>query len=520
MRFRAGYLVAAQLCVLLSVRGADFYVSPQGKSGNGSQARPWDLQTALRHPASVRPGDTIWLRGGVYSPRLPYAPGFRSYLTGDPKAPIIVRQYPGERATLIETIGYTGTDQQVVLSIWGYHTWFWGFEITNTNATRKIDVAGSNPTPAELPMASAVDVVGGDIKLINLIIHDTRGGLALWTSATNAEAYGCIVYNNGWVGSDGGQGPGIYCQNRRGVRRLRDNIVFNQFSPGIFGFTVNSFLRNISLERNIVFNNAHMAADTTKDTGAQVLFGGGTRIENLRILDNCFYQALDLHGPVIRTDYGANSNSDVVFAGNYIAGGSGGGNNLVSATRFDSLGFSNNTLYSTNGFLINLEPRPGFAVDRNAYYGNANRNFGMTTTNGTSQSDFAEWQTTTGFDAQGNYFQDERPPNKIVVNANAYEPKRTTVAVYNWSDSDEVSVDVGNVLSKGDAFVVHNAQDFFAPPVLTGTYAGDPLILPMTNLTVAIPNGWTNTNAIPRTGKQFNVFVLIGSSSSRPQPTK
>jgi hypothetical protein len=167
-----------------------------------------------------------------------------------------------------------------------------------------------------------------------------------------------------------------------------------------------------------------------------------------------------------------------------------------------------------------LEPRPGFAVDRNVYYGNANRNFGLTTTNGTSQSDFAEWQTTTSFDVQGNYFQDATPPNKIVVNANAYEPKRTTVAVYNWNDSDEVSVDVGNILSKGDSFVVHNAQDCFAPPILTGTYAGDPLIFPMTNLTVAIPNGWTNTNAIPRTGKQFNVFVLIGSSSSRPQLTK
>jgi hypothetical protein len=38
----------------------------------------------------------------------------------------------------------------------------------------------------------------------------------------------------------------------------------------------------------------------------------------------------------------------------------------------------------------------------------------------------------------------------------------------------------------------------------------------MTNLTVAIPNGFAMTNAVPTTGKQFNVFVVIGSSS-RPR---
>ena len=503
----------------MSAQAADFYVSPHGKSsGNGSLTRPWDLQTALRHPACVRAGDTIWLRGGVYSPRMPYSPGFRSYLSGEPRAPILVRQYPGERATLIEKVGYTGTDQQSVLSVWGSHTWFWGFEITNSNATRRIDVPGAGPTPAQLPMASGVDVIGDNIKLINLIIHDTRGGLALWTSATNSEAYGCIVYNNGWVGSDGGHGQGIYCQNLRGERYLRDNIVFNQFSQGVFGYTVNSFLRNISIERNVVFNNSHMSADT-KDTGEQLLFGGGARIEHLRITDNCFYQALDLHGPEVRTDYGATTNNDVELVGNYIAGGSGGGNFLASATRFDSVIFSNNTLYSTNGFFVNLEPHLGFEVDRNSYFGTDNHDFGLTTSNGTGRASFAEWQSA-GFDANGSYIQDKPPPNKVVVNANAYEPKRATVAVYNWNNSDNVAVVLSNILTKGDTFVVRNAQSFFAPPVLTGTYTGDPVLLPMTNLTAAIPNGFSLTNAVPQTGKQFNVFVVIGFSNQKQAVNK
>jgi len=521
VRIRTGPILLAQLCTLLTVQAADFFVTPQGSPfGSGSVARPWDLQTALKQPASVRPGDTIWVRGGVYSPRSPYASGFHSYLMGDRAAPIVVRQYPGERATLIERVGYQGTDQQTVLSVYGNHAWFWGLEITNTNATRRINVPGPSPAPAQLPMASGVEVVGADDKLINLIVHDTRGGLALWASATNSEAYGCIVYNNGWAGPEGAHGPGIYCQNRSGERRLRDNIVFNQFSPGILGYTVNSYLSNITFERNVVFDNAHMAADSTKDTGEQALFGGGIQIERLRIADNCFYHDLDLHGPTVRADFGTVSNIDVVFVGNYLAGGSGGGNYLASAMRYESVVFSNNTLYSTNGFLVNLEPRPGFTVDHNTYYGNGNNNFGLVTTTNMTQLGFAEWQTATGFDLHSHYFQNVTPPNDVVVNPNAYEPKRATIVVYNWSDSDEVSVDVGHVLSHGDAFVVRNAQDFFAPPVLTGTFTGQPLVLPTTNLTAAIPNGLANTNAVPRTGKQFNVFVLIGTSSSPRSGTK
>jgi len=59
---------------------------------------------------------------------------------------------------------------------------------------------------------------------------------------------------------------------------------------------------------------------------------------------------------------------------------------------------------------------------------------------------------------------------------------------------------------------VINAQNYFGLSVLIGTYTGAPLSLPMTNLTVAVPNGWTNTNAVPDPGPQFNVFILIGNT--------
>src|SRR5277367_4474651 len=82
-----------------AVQAADYYVSPSGNSaGDGSLGNPWDLQTALQQPAAVHPGDTIWVLAGTYVP--PTSDGFVSTLNGTATAPIVVRNYSGQRATL------------------------------------------------------------------------------------------------------------------------------------------------------------------------------------------------------------------------------------------------------------------------------------------------------------------------------------------------------------------------------------------------------------------------------------
>src|SRR5207237_1107658 len=78
--------------------GEQFYVAPNGRpDGDGSLRNPWNLDTALSQPIGVRPGATIWVRGGVYGSGLTM---FHSKLAGTQAAPIVVRQYPGERATI------------------------------------------------------------------------------------------------------------------------------------------------------------------------------------------------------------------------------------------------------------------------------------------------------------------------------------------------------------------------------------------------------------------------------------
>src|SRR5439155_19242655 len=88
--------------------GPEFYASPTGSPrADGSRTKPWDLQTALSQPGPVTPGSTIWLRGGRYTGGTNRG-GFLSKLTGTADAPIVVRQAPGEHATITNGLHAAG----------------------------------------------------------------------------------------------------------------------------------------------------------------------------------------------------------------------------------------------------------------------------------------------------------------------------------------------------------------------------------------------------------------------------
>ena len=120
----------------------EFFVSPQGSSGgNGTRSSPWDLDTAFSAVGVVKPGDTIWMGGGIYGDGARTI--FHSSIAGTPSQPVVVRQYPGERATVNGGI-----------QVLGPYVWFWGFEITNTFLTRYSLQTGSFPT--DIPQATGI----------------------------------------------------------------------------------------------------------------------------------------------------------------------------------------------------------------------------------------------------------------------------------------------------------------------------------------------------------------------------
>jgi uncharacterized protein (TIGR03437 family) len=102
----------------------EYYVSPDGTpEGDGTRLRPWDLKTALRPAAAIKPGDKLWLRGGVYGDG---KTTFESRLAGVAGKPVIVRQAAGERATI-----------NGGLAIYAPYTWYWGFEVTQRAPVRQ-----------------------------------------------------------------------------------------------------------------------------------------------------------------------------------------------------------------------------------------------------------------------------------------------------------------------------------------------------------------------------------------------
>jgi hypothetical protein len=423
------------------------WVAVDGRADNdGSPERPLDLATALSGEGPARPGATILLRGGTYRG------AFTSRLSGTADAPIIVRQVPGERATID-----SARAQGDALSIVGSHTWFWGFEITSSDPKRRSTETGS--WPGDLRRGYGAVTRGPGTRFVNLVVHDNANGLGLWSESVDGGAYGNLVYNNGWEAEDRGHGHGIYTQNDSGARRIVDNIIFNQFSHGIHAFgSEKARLDNITLEGNVVFNNGALGAD--HEYVRNLLLGGGRAAVNPRLQDNMTYFGAAKSAGENNVGYAAGC-VNLWAGGNYLVGG----RPLVLGPCSTEM-FAGNTFYGRER-----------EVPPNETGGN-------------------EYLTT--------------PPTvtKVFVRPNRCEQGRAHVVIYNWGGQPEVAVDLSpGALVSGERFVVRDVQNYFGSPVAQGSYDGAPVSIPMTGLHLEPPVG--DIEPAAHTAPQFGVFVVI-----------
>ena len=445
-------LLPSLLLVTRTAQAADFYVAPNAStSGTGTIGNPWTLQTALNQPSAVHPGDTIWLRGGTYTGH------YTSHLVGTSSNPIKVRQYPGERARIDGNMASTaGT-----LIVNGSYTWFWGFEVFNSDPTRYTSDSSDPPR-----RGLGVQLSGTGTRLINMVIHDTTEGVLTGSGTPATEISGSLIYYNGYDSPDRGHGHGIYIQNDAGnpAKKVYDNIVHSQYGYGLHGYTEGGDLDNIEYKGNTVFDNGSISSHgyTTN-----ILLGGMQKADNGKVTYNMTWSQ-----------------------------GHAGANNLGYSAGCSNTTVTNN--YFSNQTALKLVSCGIAAMNSNTFYGSLV---------GWSSGSFPS-----------NTFLSSQPTGvKVFVRPNAYESGRANITVYNWANQSTVSVDVSGILSSGDGYEVRNAQDFYGAPVLTGTYNGSPLVLPMTGLSVAAPVG---DAAPPRSGPQFNAFILLPASSQGvPTPT-
>lgn len=479
-----------------------YYVALNGSaSGDGSVGRPWDIATAFAQPASVAPGDTIWLRGGVY--RAPLT----SYLTGSTTAPVIVRQYPGERATIDGD-----------LRIHGANTWYWGFEWTFSDPQRITATAGS--WPADIARGStAFGVYGPNIKLINLTIHDGSNGVFAGLEAPNLEIYGSVIYNSGFEGPDRGHGHTLYLQNRDGVMRVVDNVLFNSFDVGVHLYgTDDAYLLNYYFEGNAIFGSG--TADLTHGAQLNIQYTGGAgKLGHSTFLGNSIYH----NGRRLTAQFGEVlyiPGTDLVFSKN------------ISQGEILFREWYRYTITDNKMALGDIPTQPGIyqifnlrylegvtpadhghVIDGNSYAYKTDpiyKPFFTQVDNAVNGMGYYldDWKTATGYDQHGTHVEGNgvfATPD-IVIRPNKYEPGRAFIYCWNWNDAASLQVNPAGVLTPGDHYEIVHVYDLFGTPVVSGTYQGGQLTLPQNGYTPPIPIGYRGVPA--SSSPRFNVFLL------------
>lgn len=500
---------------LLPARGAtEWYAAPDGTpKGRGTKDSPWDLATALaRGPGrtEVKPGDTVWLRGGRY------AGTFVSELEGRASSPVVVRAAPGERAT-IDRAGVS-EEKQPALKVRGPWVWFWGLEVMNSHPERR---SKSPYTGKDEPWrGSGADVYAPHVKFINSVFHDNGHGI--WDKQDGTEVSGCVFYYNGTNKRE----HALYVGNTEGTKRLADNIVFAQGGYGILAHSDSpkSSQRGLHIEGNVVFDNGSLTADD--QTTGNIAVGGveGVAAERVLLKNNYVYSGA-LAPPAkdngVRLGYEDKTNRDVRLLDNYVAG-----RRPLRVWWWQSVEARGNTFYA-RGETLELLTAAGvkptsYLWDSNTYLGG--RRGGPRFALDSDTLDFAHWRRATGLDAHSRLVENEslRPEGvSVFLRPNRHEAGRAHIVVFNWELREQVSVDVSGVLAVGAVYEVRDAQDFFGEPVARGTYTGAPLVLPAAGRRIAPPVGVVE-RAPQHTSPEFAAYVLLQTSAppARAQPKR
>lgn len=472
-----------------------WYASPTGGTvAAGTLASPWSLATALSHPGVVQPGDTIWLRGGVYRA------DFISRLTGTADRPIVVRQSPGERATV---------DGR--LEIDGSYTHYRDFEVMYSDTRRVTSIAGSDP--GDLPREyKTVFVTGPFNKLINLVIHDLGDGIFSGLSAEGLEIYGSIIYNNGWRGPDRGHGHNVYLQNQVPTKYLTDNVLFNSFSSGlhIYGSSA-AALWYFSIEGNTIFESGSPVA---REFGADVNVlhqGAGGKFGRSVYRRNSIYHRVGSEYSFVFNGAGDTPGEDIQFLDNISQGRAQfhevrryvvTGNKLTTG----SAPLSGQTMLMALR-MVSGEPFSSHVWDRNTYAAPSGDQVPFYLVQGSASNlTMDQWRKVTGYDANSSYTVGRFTGADVVVRPNRYEPGRALVTCWNWSGYGSLAADLSSVLKVGDRFVIHHVYDLFGTPLVSGTYGGGSVSIPQTAITPPTPVGYDYTP--PATGPGFGVFVV------------
>lgn len=264
---------------------ATLYVSPSGNDSNSGRSASSPLRTVTKAASMVRPGDVVYLRGGVY----PLEVKFKTSGTASNK--IVWASYPGEWAIFDGSGRRKGVDMDRIWVDGADHNVFANFEVRNGPRQGIYVINGAN-----------------DNLFTGLVIHGNNGsGVQNADSSRNRFEYLTIHDNfdevnpKGQTGQDA-DGIGISSGDRNVISRV---LSFRNSDDGIDawkstntlieysvahsngrgshgngnGFKAGGGIDNYTIVRHsIAFGNK--AVGFTNNSGRQITFVNNTSFDN------------------------------------------------------------------------------------------------------------------------------------------------------------------------------------------------------------------------------------------------
>lgn len=470
---------------------ATFYVSPVGDAGNSGQYNsPINLASVLDGSKGTA-GDTFILRYGVYS--LGHT---NSTIAGTSDAPITIRAFRGERATIDGSItwwngaGYlTIQDLEIMVSD------------TNRIST------GTGYTVPDINKQCGFNIYGPGIKVVNCVFHDHIGaGIFKGNGGEGGEIYGNVFYNNGYESSDTSDGHDLYLQNSNILCRVENNICGNGFATPFHAYreTAGGF-GDFHIEGNTFYNGGIYAHYGTHSTFLLGEDGATTTCSNVTIISNFVYSVSPIpdHGLGPAQVGRAGTNNGLACAWNVFPDG-------IYIQNWDTGSFVSNIVGATGNMVKHLSDIVAIPTwNYNDYHSRNSASTPFWIVNGSVNQTYnwANWKTQSGFDANSTYTAGAFSGTTTYLRTNKYDRGRANVTIYNWDLASTIDVDLSSFVTPGHYFEVRNAQNYYGRPVSFGIYSGGSVTLPMIGLTVAKPNGVAS--AVATTSPQFAVFVVV-----------
>lgn len=352
------------LCLILGPMvawGSTYYVSTSGSDSNSGTSTSQPFRTIAKGVKPLRPGDTLYIRGGVWTERIDL---MTPNTNGTSGGYIKIAGYPGEQVTIrykdtpggygaIKARGTRGylIFENLILDGVNMPSNEMGWLIRDGNhhfILRNLEIKNYKGT--------ALGIIANDIQIINCKIHDNISPI----NQAGYRHYG-IYFNRGSNGLI--QGNQIYRNDGGGVQVfpgpvsnlvIRNNAIYSnntmtssQIGGIILQGTSSSSISSTKIYNNLVYKNGS-ASDAGPASGIHIGdYASGTKVLNNTVYGNRNY------GVVVGSKASSTTIQNNITYGNgknYYSYGSGTGfsNNITADPKFVSTSSSNFQLQSSS----------------------------------------------------------------------------------------------------------------------------------------------------------------------------